>query len=209
MKRSLAIHRRARPRGWRLPSAMLTSVLLCGMVALTACAASGAPRATPTPTPSGPQPTKQVARAGDTGLCQVVSPAEFAGVLGGSVTQVAAGTTSDLLTGLPEVYCTYLDTSNPQQVVGRGTINFEVATDAQSAATTFQTVKRAFGGVNDVQGVGADAFVGSPGGGDASGGTGLVVVQGSLLLYLSVGGDAQTVTRVTTRLATLVLSRVA
>ena len=209
MKRSLAIHRRARPPGWHLPRAVLPSLLLCGMVALTACAAGGAPRATRTSTPSGPQPTKQVARAGDTGLCQVVSPAEFAGVLGGSVTQVAAGTTSDLLTGLREVYCTYLDTSDPQQAVGRGTINFEVATDAQSAAATFQTVKRAFGGVSDVQGVGAAAFVGSPGGGGAGGGIGLVVVQGSLLLYLSVGGDAQTVTRVTTRLATLVLSRVA
>jgi hypothetical protein len=188
---------------------VLPSLLLCGMVALTACSASGAQRATPTSTPRGPQPTKRVARAGDTGLCQVVSPAEFAGALGGSVTQVAAGTTSDLLTGLPEVYCTYVDTSDLQQVVGRGTINFEVATDAPTAAATFQTVKRAFGGVSDVQGVGADAFVGSPGGGNASGGTGLVVVQGSLLLYLSVGGDAQTVTRVTTQLATLVLRRVA
>src|SRR5260370_166820 len=110
---------------------------------------------------------------------------------------------------VPEVYGTYVDPSNPQQIVGRGTINFEVATDAQTAAATFQTVKRAFGGVSDVQGVGADAFVGSPGGGDASGGTGLVVVQGSLLLYLSVGGDAPTVTRVTARLAALVLRRVA
>jgi hypothetical protein len=183
------------------------TLLLWGMLALAGCAAAGAPHGTPTT--SAAQPTKTVAKAGDTSLCQVVSPAEFASVLGESITQVAAGTTSDQLTGLLEVYCTYLDASDPQQVVGRGTINFEVATDAQAATATFQTVKRSFLGVSDVHGVGTDAFAGSPGGAGASGGTGLVVVQGSLLLYLSVGGDAQTVTRVTTQLAALVLRRVA
>ena len=175
------------------------------MVALTACAAAtGRPRATATP--GAPQPTKIAARAGDTSLCNVVSPAEFARVTGEAATQVMPGTTTDSLTGLREVYCIYNDASDPQQVIGRGTINFEVAADVQAAASTFQTVKQSFTGVADVRGVGDAAFAGTPGG--AGVGTGLVVVRGTLLLYLSVGGDPQSVVRATSQLATLVLSRV-
>jgi hypothetical protein len=195
-------------RDMRAPPRRRSSLLalaLCGMVALGACAATGHPHATATPT--APQPTKIAARTGDTSLCNVISPSEFARVTGETTTQMTPGTTTDSLTGLREVYCIYSDTSDPQQVTGRGTINFEVAADTQAATSTFQMVKQSFTNVADVRGVGDAAFAGTPGG--ASAGTGLVVVRGTLLLYLSVGGDPQSVVRVTSRLATLVLNRVA
>jgi hypothetical protein len=183
---------------------LLWATALCGALALTACAPASAPGGTK---PSNsPQPTKIAVHAGDTSLCRVISLAQFSSVLGERVTQVMAGITGDQLTGLQEVYCIYVDTSDPQQLFGRGTINFEVASDAQIASTIFQTVKQSFSPVSEVRGVGAAAFAGSPGG--AEGGTGLVVVQGNLLLYLSVGGDPQTVVRVTTQLAMLVLRSV-
>jgi hypothetical protein len=183
----------------------LLALTLCGVVALAACAATSRPRAIPAS--GAPQPTKIAARAGDTSLCNVVSPAEFARVTGETVTQVTPGTTIDSLTGLREVYCIYSDASDPQQRFDRGTVNFEVAANAQSAASTFQTVKQSFTGVTDVRGVGDAAFTGTPGG--AGAGTGLVVVSGTLLLYLSVGGDAQAVEHFTEQLAMLVLNQVA
>jgi hypothetical protein len=183
---------------------LLLALMLCGAVVLAACAARGGTRARAT---ASVPATKIAVRAGDTSLCQVVSPADFTRVSGEPATQVTAGTTDDSLTGLREVYCIYLDASDPQQLIGRGTINFEVASAARAAAGTFQTIKRSFTGVLDVPGVGDAAFAGTPGGMDN--GTGLVVVRGTLLLYLSVGGDPPSVVRITRQLAVLVLSRVA
>lgn len=154
-----------------------------------------------------PAPTRVVAQAGAVSLCGVVSPAEFARVAGLTTTQVTPGTGDDPLTGLREVYCIYLDTSTAGQTTGRGTINYEVATDASDATAIFQMVRRSFTQVDEVRGVGDAAFAGTPAG--APGGTGLIVVRGRLLLYLSVGGDPPTVERTTERLAGLVLSRVA
>jgi hypothetical protein len=171
---------------------------LVAVASLTACATPGST--------SAPAPKKITAKAGDTSLCMVVSVGDFARVTGAAATQVTPGTTADGLTGLPEVYCVYTDASHAQQVVGRGTINFERASDAQTATSVFNRVKQSFTAVSDVSGVGDAAFSGTPGGTDA--GTGLIVVKQSLLLYLSVGGDAQTVTRVARQLALLVLSRV-
>jgi hypothetical protein len=188
----------------------LLALTVCVAVGLTACAAASRPRATatarPTPTSgsSGPPTTKVTPKAGDTSLCNIVSPAEFARVTGKSATQVQAGTTTDSLTRLREVYCIYSDASDPQQIVEWGTINFEVAADAQIAASTFQTVKRSFTGVTNVYGIGDAAFIGMPGGA----GAGLVVVSKTLLLYLSVGGDPQAVEQATGQLATIVLSGV-
>lgn len=196
------LHARALSRG---PS-LLLAVMLCGAVAITACATTTRPHAAAT-TPGAPQPTAIVARAGDTSLCQVIAPAEFARVAGVPATQVTPGVTIDSLTALREVYCLYADASDAQQFVAQGTINFEVAGSAQAAASTFQTVKQSFTNVAAVPGVGDAAFTGTPGG--AGAGTGLVVRRGALLLYLSVGGDPQSVARVTTQLAALVLSRVA
>lgn len=153
-----------------------------------------------------PAPTPIVAQAGAVSLCGVISAAEFARVAGLRATQVIPGTTDDSLTGLQEVYCLYLDTATAGQTIGRGTINYEVAPDTHSAVTIFQTVRQAFTQVDDVHGLGDAAFAGTPGG--ASGGTGLVVRKGTLLLYLSVGGDKATVENVTKRLAALILSRV-
>jgi len=178
--------------------ALLLAVALVAVASLAACAMSGGTSAS--------APKKITAKAGDTSVCMVVPAADFARVTGASATQVTPGTAADGLTGLPEVYCVYTDTADPQQVVGRGTINFERASDAQTAASTFNRVKQSFTAVSDVGGVGDAAFSGTPGG--TSGGTGLIVVKQSLLLYLSVGGDAQTVTRVARQLALLVLSRV-
>jgi len=127
-------------------------------------------------------------------------------VTGQGATQVESGITADLLTGLQEVYCIYLDTSDPQQFFGRGTINFEIASDAHAAGRTFEAVKQSFTRVTNVKNVGDAAFAGTPGG--ASSGTGLMVVKGPMLLYLSVHGDPQTVARITTQLAMLVLIRV-
>lgn len=159
-------------------------------------------------TSATPQPTKIAARAGNTRLCAAVSAAEFARLTGGTATKVTAGAIDDPLTGLREVYCLYLDTADPQTTIGRGTINYEVASDPGSAARTFETVKRSFSDVADVGGVGDAAFSGTPGGTGGTG-VGLLVLRRSLLLYLSVGGDRQTVERVTTRLALVVLGRVA
>src|SRR5262249_51641944 len=154
-----------------------------------------------------PQPKKFAARAGDISLCAVVSPADFAKATGLTTTQVSSGATADGLTGLPEVYCIYADATDPQQLVGRGTINYEVAADARTATGIFSTVKQSFSGVTDVRQVGDAAFAGTPGG--AGAGTGLVVVSGHLLLYISVGGDPPTVARLAGKLAALALSRVA
>lgn len=183
------------------------ALALCGAVALTACATTTTTRPRAAATPSAPGPTPIAARADDTRLCNVLTPAEFARVAGVPATQVTPGVTTDSLTTLQEVYCLYADAADPQQFVAQGTINFEVAGSAQAAASTFQTVKQSFTNVTSVPGVGAAAFTGSPGG--VGTGTGLVVLRGSLLLYLSVGGDSQRVARVTTNLALLVLSRVA
>src|SRR5258706_8557942 len=170
--------------------ALLLAVALIAVASLAACATSGGTSAS--------APKKITARAGDTSLCMVVSAADFARVTGASATQVTPGTAADGLTGLPEVYCVYTDTADPQQVVGRGTINFERASDAQTAASIFNRIKQSFTAVSDVGGVGDAAFSGTPGG---TSGTGLIVVKQSLLLYLSVGGDAQTVTRAARPLA--------
>lgn len=170
-------------------------------VLLTGCTAGGAVVA------HTPAPTRIAAQAGEVSLCEVISPAEFALEAGVTANQVNAGTGDDPLTGLQEVYCIYLDTSTAGQTTGRGTINYEVASDAPAALTVFQTVRRSFTHVENVRGVGDAAFAGTPAG--APGGTGLVVVRGRLLLYLSTGGDQATVERVTERLAALVLSRVA
>ncbi|HEX9056265.1 MAG TPA: hypothetical protein VF818_01940, partial [Ktedonobacterales bacterium] len=80
-------------------------------------------------TSATPQPTKIAARAGNTRLCAAVSAAEFARLTGGTATKVTAGAIDDPLTGLREVYCLYLDTADPQTTIGRGTINYEVASD--------------------------------------------------------------------------------
>lgn len=176
--------------------------LALGVIAALAGCAPGGAAATGTPSP-----TRVVAHAGAASLCGVVAPAEFTRVVGVKATQVSPGTADDPLTGLREVYCIYLDTSTAGQTIGRGTINYEVATDARAAMTIFQAVRRSFTQVDDVGGVGDAAFAGTPAG--APGGTGLIVVNGHLLLYLSVGGDPPTVERVTKRLAALVLSRVA
>jgi hypothetical protein len=183
------------------------ALLLCGVLALAASAErSGGMHATAaTPSPTS-LPARIIAHAGDTQLCAAVSPVEFEQVTGQHANQVERGATSDTLTGLQEVYCIYLDTSDPVQFFGRGTINFEVAATAHSAARTFEAVRQAFTSVTDIAGVGDAAFAGSPGG--ASNGTGLVVVKGTLLLYLSVGGDPRTVAHITSQLASLVLIRV-
>jgi hypothetical protein len=170
-------------------------------LALAACAPGT------TATPPRPAPTKIVAQAGDIGLCGVISAAEFTQVAGLLATQVNPGTTSDSLTGLPEVFCIYLDGSTAGQTIGRGTINYEVAPDAHTALTIYQTVRQAFTQVDGVRGIGDAAFAGTPAG--ASGGTGLVVLKGRLLLYLSVGGDQPVVESITERLAGLILGRVA
>jgi hypothetical protein len=199
--------RRLRPR--TLPRRHVTALalLLCGVLALAASAERSTRHAT-TASPSATSlPAKIIAHAGDTRLCAAVSPVEFEQVTGQHANQVERGATSDTLTGLQEVYCIYLDTSDPVQLFGRGTINFEIAENAHSAAHTFEAVRQAFTGVIDIADVGDAAFAGSPGG--AGNGTGLVVVKGTLLLYLSVGGDPRTVAHVTTQLATLVLIRVA
>lgn len=199
-------------REWTAPrgvSPLLTLALLVAM-ALTACATSSVSRAPATPSKSPtPQPTKVAVKAGDTGFCNIVSPAEFTRVSGYRATQVTPGATADSLTQLQEVFCIYTDASDPQQLVEQGTINFERAGDAQAAAAVFQKLEQSFTGVSDVQGIGDGAFSGTPGGLGSGAGTGLIVVSGPLLLYLSVGGDPATVTRVTRQLAALVLSRVA
>lgn len=177
--------------GW---ASRLSLGLCAATLALAGCAASG---------PSVPKVT---ARSGDVGLCDVVPPATFARVAGVGATEVRSGTSDDALTGLREVYCIYVDGSVTGQITGRGTINYEVARDARTAGTIFQMVRRSFVDARDVGGVGDGAFSGTPAG--ASGGTGLIVMRGSLMLYLSVGGDRQTVERVTEQLAALVLSRV-
>src|SRR5262249_50305036 len=108
---------------WHWPRRLLLTLML-GLAALTAlagCAPPGSDRA------PRPQPTKVPAHAGATSLCAAVSPADFARVTGQSATEVTPGTTVDGLTSLPEVYCIYADAADPQQLVGRGTINFEIA----------------------------------------------------------------------------------
>lgn len=162
-------------------------------------------------TPGGPGAPGRPSGPGgpDTRLCSVVSPADFTQVTGAAATQVTPGATADGLTGLPEVYCIYADAADPQQLVGRGTINYEVAADANTAASVFSKVKQSFTGVTDVRHVGDAAFTGTPGGTATATGTGLVVVGGRLLLYISVGGDPPTVARLAGQLATLVLSRIA
>jgi hypothetical protein len=180
------------------PAASMLALLVALTLMASACATTSATA----------QPTKIAATPGDTGLCAAISAAEFARLTGAATTQVTAGALDDPLTGLREVYCLYLDTADPQATIGRGTINFEVASDPASAARTFETVKRTFSGAEDVGGVGDAAFSGAPGGAGGTG-VGLLVRQRSLLLYLSVGGDRQTVERVATRLALVVLGRVA
>src|SRR5260370_30029253 len=113
----------ARPR-YRV-QALLVAVV--AVASLAACATSG--------DTSASAPKKITAKAGDTSLCMVVSAADFARVTGASATQVTPGTSSDGVTGLPEVYCVYPVTADPQQVVGRGTINFERASNARTATS--------------------------------------------------------------------------
>ncbi len=195
----------------------MTGVTLVALLTLGACTQSpaGVARATATPLatvtatamPSGTPPTQIAGKPGDTAICAVISPDEFSHVDGATATEITSGATEDTLTGLAEVYCIYADTSVSHQYVGRGTMNYEFASDTQTAAAIFARVKQSFGGASDVTGVGDAAFIGTPGG--ASSGTGLVVLRGTLLLYVSVQGDAQTVTRVATALALLALSRVA
>ena len=194
-----------RARSWRCSALIVLAVY--GSLALAACSAGSGARSSATP--GQPRSTPIAVRAGDTGLCSVVSPADFARATGERSTEVRPGAGADPLTGLREVYCIYVDASDPQQIIAQGTINYEVASDAQAAVRTFQTVKQAFTGVAQVSAVGDAAFAGSPDGVDTGTGTGLVVVRGPLLLYLSVGGDPPTVTRITRQLAALVLSRVA
>lgn len=204
-----ATSRQARPGGpgSRVSALLLALALAVGSAALGGCASqTNGVRATATP--ATPQPTKIAARAGDTRLCAVVSPAEVARAIGEAVDQVAPSATADALTGLQEVACVYLDTSDAQHLVGRGTINFEVAADPRAARDTFERVRQSFAGVSDVAGVGDAAFAGAPGGAEG-GGAGLVAVRGPLLLYVSVGGDASFVARVATKLARLALERVA
>jgi hypothetical protein len=180
---------------------LLLAAALCATLALAAC---GSGRTTPPA--RTPQPTRIAATPGDTRLCSVISRAEFVRVTGLAATQVTPGVTTDSLTSLREVYCLYLDNSDPRQLVGRGTINFEIAADASAASRIFQTVKASFTDVSAVPGVGDAAFAGTPGG--AGTGTGLVVVHGALLLYLSTGEDALSLARTTVQLAKLVLGRV-
>src|SRR5260370_26713935 len=92
--------------------ALLLAVALVAVASLAACATSSGTSAS--------APKKITAQAGDTSLCMVVSAADFARVTGASATQVTPGTAADGLTGLPEVYCVYSDSTDPQQVVGRG-----------------------------------------------------------------------------------------
>lgn len=181
---------------------LLLAAALYAMLALAAC---GAGRSTPPA--RTPQPTQIAARPGDTRLCSVISPTEFARVTGRAATRITPGVTTDSLTGLREVYCLYLDDSDPHQLFARGTINFEIASGSSAASHIYQTVKTSFTSVRDIPGVGDAAFAGTPGG--TGTGTGLVVMRGALLLYLSVGGDAPSVARITAQLARLVLSRVA
>jgi len=195
------------PRPPSRRQAALITLMLFGLLALTASAERGVMLAASSSHSPPPPPAKIVAHSGDIRLCAVISPGEFARVTGTRATHVEGGAIADPLTGLQEVYCIYLDASDPQQLFGRGTINFEIAADAPTASRTFNAVKQSFIGGNDIKDVGDAAFSGIPVG--ASRGTGLVVVKGALLLYLSVGGDPHTVTRITTRLAKLVLARVA
>jgi hypothetical protein len=187
--------------------------LILGMLALSACAASASSAAQPTATatepPSGPTPTVFVPTPGDTSVCDAISPAEFAHVADTTATEITSGATEDSLTGLNEVYCIYDDASDPHTFLARGTINYEIAADSATAASIFVRVKQSFGGVSDVTGVGDAAFAGTPGGAPSGSGYGLLVLRGSLLMYLSVAGDEETVVRVTTSLAALALGRVA
>src|SRR5690242_6128692 len=96
-----------RPRWLALGPRLLPVVALCGLVLLAACAQGSGARATATP--AAARPTAIAAQAGDTRLCAVVTPAEFAGVAGAAANQVTPGSTTDSLTGLREVYCIYLD----------------------------------------------------------------------------------------------------
>lgn len=160
-----------------------------------------------TATPSGPQPTPIEATPGDTSICGVVSPTEFANAAATTASEITSGTIGDSLTGLSEVYCIYDDATDPHQFLARGTINYEFAVDDSSAASIFARVKQSFGDVSEVDEVGDAAFLGVPGGG--SDGFGLLVRRGNLLLYLSVSGDEPTVLRVTKVLAALALGRVA
>lgn len=198
-------------RAWPLRRYSFAVLALCGAVALSACAPSGASHASVTATP---QPTAIVATPGNAAVCAAVSAADFARVDGHAATQVTTGVTPDGLTGLREVFCLYLDTTDPQQTFARGTINVEIASDAQSAGRIYQLVRQSFTNVADVPGVGDAAFSGTPGGaGSGAGagtgaGTGLVVRRGAMLLYLSVGGDASSRLRITRQLALLVLARV-
>ncbi len=187
------------------PSAILA---LCAAIAVALAACAGANSARVVATPGTPA-AKVVARAGDLGLCTLVSPSEFAHITGRTSNQVTPGVTADSLTGLQEVYCLYLDNTDPQQLIARGTINYEVAGDPHTANRIFQRVKQTFVGVVDVRGIGDAAFTGTPGGLGDGAGTGLLLVSGPVLLYLSVGGDPATVTRITRQLAAVVLSRVA
>ena len=188
-------------------------VLFAGVFALSACASSSSAivRATSTPTAplGGRTPTSIIPTPGDIGVCTVISPAEFAQVADTTATEITSGATSDTLTGLAEVYCIYDDASDPHTVLARGTINYEFAKDAASAASIFARVKQTFGAVSDVPGVGDSAFSGTPGGAPVGSGYGLIVLRGNLLVYLSVAGDESTVVRVTKSLAMLALSRVA
>ena len=197
----------SRTRPIALLGRSLLATLALSVAALFAACAGGRGTPTATSTSARPQPTKVIATAGDTGLCSVISPADFAHVAGDPATQVTPGVTSDALTGLQEVYCLYLDSSDAQRVVASGTINYELAGDPQTATQIFQRVKQSFTSVTAVRGVGDAAFAGTPGG--AGSGTGLVVVQRTLLLYVSVGGNPSTVPRIDEQLAALVLARVA
>src|SRR5262249_33738099 len=134
-----------RPRMPLLRYMALLALTLCGLVTLRASVERSR---IDTSTPShSPLPARIVARAGDVQqLCTVISPVEFARVTGTRATAVEGGARGDTLTGLQEVYCIYLDTSDPTQFFGRGTINFELAADAPSAARTFKAVKQSFTG---------------------------------------------------------------
>src|SRR5690348_12232760 len=78
---------------------------LVAVASLAACATSSGTSAS--------APKKITAKAGDTSLCMVVSAADFARVTGAGATQVTPGTGADGLTGLPEVYCVYSDSTDP------------------------------------------------------------------------------------------------
>jgi hypothetical protein len=177
-------------------------------LALVACAGGGASTRVAAAHAPAPPPVTVAATAGNPWLCDTVSPAEFARVTGRSATKVAIGSGDDGLTGLREVSCIYVDAFDPAQVFARGTIDFEVAGDARAAAVIFGRVKRSFTDVSDVRGVGDAAFAGSPGGTGDGAATGLLVMRGPVLLYVSVGGEGSATLRVTTGLATLALERV-